>query len=357
MLIATIIPYILSFFSLLIGINGHEIEDNSHLPNELRLTALSLQYPDGVIQIQNGDLSILKGHREYYTVMTFTSTDELHECVLCSTFEGILRKVSNAWFSDYAHTNFVFFVNVDLADRANRPIFLFLGLSTVPHIRVFPPSKLSPGKGDNDTEDVYKMLTEPYIPWSIPVASFDKQVFEFADFISKTVQKNILIRQEDQVSKFFLTFAITFGIILLIKKRGPSVVTSNLSKKKIYIAIIIAAILLFTSGYQFSTMERVPFIAKNESNEIMVISGGIYYQFGIETLIVAANYLSLAMSLVALVYLGNYKVTKQSLIQTEELRLGLIVVDNILLYLLFSCLTSIFLRKDHEYPYHYARLL
>lgn len=353
-MLLAVIPCIIAALSSLSGVYCQQIEDNSHLPNELRLTSLALQYPDGVIQIQNSDLSILKGHREYYTVMTFTSTDESHACSLCSTFEGILRKVSNAWFSDYVHTNFVFFVNVDLADGTNKDVFKFLDMSTVPQVRVFPPSK---SKLRFESEDPFKFLTEPYIPWSIPITSFDKQVFEFADFISKTVQKNILIRQEDQVSKFFMTFAITFGIILLIKKRGPDLITSNLSKKKIYIAIIIAGVLLFTSGYQFSTMERVPFIAKNEENKIIVISGGIHYQFGIETLIVAANYLSLAMSLVILVYLGKYEITESSMIQTEELRLGLILVDNLILYLLFSCLTSIFLRKDHDYPYYYTKLL
>lgn len=330
------------------------------LPKEYTLTSQSFVYPDHIIPISNSDLSLLSGHREYYTLLYITSTDPQHGCDLCHSFDKVVRKVSNYWFEDYGMSNFLFFVNVDIIDRSNADIFKYLEIKRIPHIWLIPPSNnedvLQQIHELEDEKDPFAILRQPRIEWKVPLGTHDEQVLQFADFISTTVSKRIYIRPENQSLKFIKTFSITFSIIILIKKKGPSILTNNVSKKKIYIALTLFLALLFTCGYSFSVMEKVPFIAKNEKGEVIYISGGIYYQFGIETIMVALNYLLLAFSLVSMIWLGNYKVGPNQKIGTESQKFLLILINVMVLYLLYSCMTSIFLRKDFEYPYYFTKL-
>lgn len=316
-----------------------------------RLSAISHENENFVIPVTDGDLSLVSGDRDFYTLLVLTSNDPQHGCELCHEIESMVTRVSNAWFSDYGSTNFLFFINVDLKFKANFKLANHLNINTVPHIWLVPPGK----QRDIDQDKEVTILDESRFIFKVPIASKDEQALEFARFMSEVLQKSIILREENPVYHFLRAFLPTLLLVVIIKKKN-SQFFNNSSKKNIYMAISILLILTFTCGYQFSTMEKVPFVAKNDRGGISVISGGIHYQFGIETIIIALNYLSLAISFISLVYLGKYKVTSSSFINSEEKKFILINSNAIVLYLLYSCLTSIFETKEPDYPYGLNKL-
>lgn len=327
--------------------------------NAISLTQKSLDTPGYVLPISQSDLSIVAGERDYYTLLTLTSTEPKHGCEICGNVELMLKRVAGSWFTDYSQSNFLFFVNVDLADASNAKLFDYLELNTVPHIWLIPPSKITEkSKTKNkkvNEEDDFSFLLEPHFIFKIPMTGLDQQVITLTKFLGENLHKTIHIRQEKPLERFILAFGGTFSLILLIKKRGPRIIT-NLSRKIIYQVVVIVATLVFICGFSFTSMEKVPFIAKLENDQIIYISGGAYYQLGIEIMIVGMNYLALALGLVNLIYLGNYKITSTSKISNEIGKGACILTNTLLVYLLYSCLTSIYLRKDDLYPYPFTKL-
>lgn len=324
----------------------------AYLPLALRLAALSYENDGYLIPIDNADLLILSGPREYATIVMLTSTVPQHGCDQCENFEEVIKTGARAWFNDYGDTHQLFFVNVDLKYPANSKIFEQLGLDTVPNIWFIPPNVAIEYDTDANSVDI---LLEPNIRFNVPQGSFDEQVMEFARFLSETTQKNIIIRQADPGIKFLKTFLITLAVILFLKKKGPQFITS-IEKKTVQTYFFILATLVCICGYQFTVQEGVPFLATNDKGELIYISGGIHWQFGVEIVIVGANYFALAMSFITLIYFGNYKVTTTSRISDENYKHALILANAALIYFLYSVLTSIFLRKDHDYPYYFTKL-
>lgn len=324
----------------------------------LSLRENALNSPDFIIETTNSDLSLFSGPRPYYTLLVLTSTDPRHECELCFLLENIVAKVSRSYFRDHFASDLVFIAKVDIVDRTNIHIFDLLGLSEIPHIWLVPPShRIGKLEADNDSwEDKLYILKQPHLEFKLPIANENAQVMAMAQWLAETVLKPIHVEAPDGGMKyFFRNFAITFVLIFIVKKRGPRAF-KNAGKKLVYSILTIAAVLLFTSGYHYTTLQKVPFVAQNEERQFIYISGGTHYQYGIETLLVAANYLALAAATLFLIFLGRYEVKPTRFIRSETVRAALVSATVVAVFLLFSCLTSIVLRKDHGYPYALARL-
>jgi oligosaccharyltransferase complex subunit gamma len=322
--------------------------------NAQALTKKSLESPNFIIPITQSDLSGLAEERDYYTLLVLTSTDPKNGCGTCENLDRVIRRVAESWFADYSLSNFLFFVNIDLADKSNANLFNYLGINTIPHIWLIPSSKSTSNINYKD-DNGYGILSEPHLIFKLPMTGIEKQVKELTKFISLTLHKTIRVKQEQPFEKFVLAFGLTFSLILIIKKRGPKIVT-NLTKKNIYKALVIIAIIAFTCGYNFTVMEKVPLIAKDDNNNIVYINGLFQYQFGIEVIIIGLNYLGLASSLINLIYLGHYKVNSTSTIPSEHTKSLCIFINILIIYVLSSCLTSAFIRKEPYYPYHFSRL-
>ncbi|CAX43134.1 oligosaccharyltransferase complex subunit, putative [Candida dubliniensis CD36] len=315
----------------------------------IKLTELAKESDNYIIDVYNSDLSILEGPRDYFTVLIFTSSNAAHNCKQCEGVKNVVAKVARSWFSDHVDSHLLTFINIDLNDPKNGKLFNLIGLQTVPHIWLVAPNP------SRDYGDPNKILEDAHLEFKMPQVPQDKQALEFAQFLSEQLQKPILIRDEDALAKFIKTFVITFSVIVIIRKKGPSRITAT-KKKTILSLVAIAIVLLFTCGYQFTIQNSVPFVAKSDKGGVVLISGGQYYQFGIETFLVGANYASLAGALLLLTYIGRYKVTEKSFIASEDIKVFLVLFVTISIYLLYSCLTSIVLRKDQGYPYSFTKL-
>lgn len=315
-------------------------------PEALRLTQLSQEYDDFIIRVTDGKLDAFTGVRDYYTLVVLTSSSSAHGCVACHEITRALRMVAKSYFKDYLPLNSLFFVEIDLIHQPNFEIASAIQLNTIPHVWLVPPNA-------KEQYDPYAIIKEQHFVFKIPKGSIKTQAFELAQFISTTVQKSIYLRKEGPFSNFMVTFSVTFLVIMLFKKKGPRIIV-NLGKTFVYKALTLVAVLTSTTGYQYTQIQKVPFIARNEKG-IILISGGSGYQFGIETFIVSGNYALLGAAFILLIYLGNYKSSSNSVL-SEKVKDYLILVNAVVLYILYSCLTSIALRKDHDYPYHFTKL-
>jgi oligosaccharyltransferase complex subunit gamma len=75
-----------------------------------------------------------------------------------------------------------------------------------------------------------------------------------------------------------VTFGATAGHLVL-----PIIQNRNL-----WAAISLISVLLFTSGYMFNQIRKVPYVAGDGKGGISYFAGGFSNQFGAETQIVAA---------------------------------------------------------------------
>ncbi|KAI5952609.1 OST6 [Candida jiufengensis] len=309
---------------------------------------------NNIIQIHNGDLSIIDSFkpRPFYTLLYLTSSNPKHECQLCAVLGPMIHKLSQVWYKEnYIYNKDLVFVEANLKDFSNAKIFNHLKLTTIPHIWLIPPQF---------NESSTSILDDTHYQLNPPPLSEDKQILALNEFLNEQLSKQIKLPQSssgDQAfSTFFKTFLITFSVIVLIKKKGPSFLTST--KKKTVISIIsILFVILCTSGYQFTLQNKVPLLTKNkDDNSLIFISGGTHYQYAVEIAIVSLNYLSLFIFFISLIKLGDYKITDTSMIKNEKLRIWFIILNSLIIYILISCLTSIILRKDGNYPYAFTVL-
>ncbi|CCG25778.1 Ost6 protein [Candida orthopsilosis Co 90-125] len=324
-----------------------------------------------IIDIHNGDLSQLSGHRDYYTVLIFTSSNPAHDCKPCEQVIPMAEQVATTYLAKYITSELLSmrFYNIDLNDISNAGIFRELKMDNIPHVWLVPPSSRTIGAVSGVYEDgtIEHVFDSPHLKYSLKKASLERQVVEFARFLSEILMIDLHVDDavakksgsgtQSSLSTFAKTFIITFTIVVLIKKKGPSFI-SNTSRKTVVCYFAITIILLCVGGSQFSIQRQSPLITKDEATGGLVfISGGsMHYQYGIEVFIVGLNYASLAASVIGLIKLGSYQVTESSKIRDETSRTWLIILVSLVIYYLYSCLTSILLKKDPGYPYPFTKL-
>ncbi|EGV62571.1 ER oligosaccharyltransferase complex subunit [Yamadazyma tenuis] len=312
----------------------------------LGLTELSQKSEDFIIRVTDGKLDSFTGVRDYYTLVILTSTSSEHKCTTCQNLIDIVQIVARSWFHDYTRSHALFFVEIDLVHEPNMRLAGAIQLQTVPHLWLVPPNP-------EEQYDEFALLKEQHFIYRLPVGKVDSQAFDLAQFLSQTLQKSIYIRDGDPMVNFVLYFVVTFLVITICKRNAPQLV-KNLGRVFAYKVLSIGMILASTTGFQYSRIQKIPFVARNDEG-LIIISGGTHYQFGVESLIVSGVYLLLAVSFLVLVYLGSYKTTAKSTLDDQSKHI-LIISMTITLYLLYSALTSIILRKDSDYPYAFTKL-
>lgn len=351
------------FFTLLTGLLATLVACEA---DASRLVELSNALPDGVIRVTDAQVSDISQYpREHYTLIVLTSTSDQHGCTSCADLDKMLARVSKAWLRDYKGSDHLFMVSIDLADASNRPIFDKLGIKEVPYIWLVPPSqtadqhrprKLPVDKDDNVVFGEFDIFLEPHLEFSIPQSSFNDQVFQLADWLGQSIKRRIVLREDNQILRFILYFGITFGSIAYLKRRGPSTVRRTVDKKKIYMVLTMFVLLTILGGYSFTTINGIAFLVQNDKGEPIYISGGVHWQFGDEIALVGGHYFLLGLVLVLMCYLGKLHVGPEKLFTSEKHKAFCVLALNVILYFLYSSYTSMYQRKDHEYPYHMLHL-
>lgn len=319
-----------------------------------------------IIDILQNNLSVFTGERPYYLFLAFHSSDPKHNCTSCKDVLKVVSEVSNIWHHEPISPKKLYFASIDWSKK-NLELFKKAQVTTIPQLWVILPTTSMEAQITTEDEDLdekesfsflkdYSFLNGPHYTFNVPIASYERQVSEVIKIL-----KSILFKQPPQKStnskeSFIATFFITFLSVLLLRKKGPSNFR-NVSKKAFYRAAALITLAIFVSGYLFTTIVGVPFVMKNDRDELIVISGGVYYQLGIEILIVGSTYTLLGLLVVSLIYLGKYRVKNNSLIGTEALKNLFILINALSIYFVFSYLTSVFLRKDPDYPYYFTKII
>ncbi|MCH0628761.1 OST3/OST6 family protein [Kocuria palustris] len=313
----------------------------------------SLQSFDNIIQITNGDFSDFSGPRDYFSLVVFTSTDPAHGCRYCmGDLPRLIGETASLWKRQHLDDKLLFFTVVDLADASNFELIEAMGMNDVPHVWLFRPSDPDSTTHNNDN---YGMLREEHIEFRPTVSGHHGQLELMNRFLTQFTGKSLKVQQSFDSSKFLKVFLVTFVPIIIIKKFGARSFPAA-KRKHGWLLFLLLFSLVSLSGYQFTMQRGAPFVAYNE-NGVIVISGGQHYQFGAEIIIITALYAALAASLIALIWLGNYKATPDSTLSTETAKSLAIIITAIIAFLLYSLLTSIILRKDHGYPYGLIKLI
>ena len=80
---------------------------------------------------------------------------------------------------------------------------------------------------------------------------------------------------------------IALGALTLFTVLAPYILPI-IRNRKVWAAISLVAVVLFTSGYMYNNIRRVPYVAGNGRGGISYFAAGFSSQFGLESQIVAA---------------------------------------------------------------------
>ncbi|CDO92069.1 unnamed protein product [Kluyveromyces dobzhanskii CBS 2104] len=296
---------------------------------------------DGIIIVKDDNYELLgKGLREFYSVVFITSdkpNGEGQACDLCAEFEPNMRSVSNSILQQLPkdQSDRVFFFKIDLADN---PVFVKeFQVSKIPFCLVYPPQPELTADGQD-----FAWKHSPFYQYVIRKENM-KQPIHFGDFLAKILNVFISIDQKfeyDTFAQAFFAFVIVF--IFFKKKLLPLIE----NKPKFFIGVAsIVIILISISGYHFTSIHHISFIAQNDKKEIMWFSGGSHYQFGIEVLTISMLYTvmgGLAVALYMIQFSKNLDRTKKG---------GLIIAIALTLLYISMYYLSIVRIKDPSYPY------
>lgn len=316
--------------------------------SSMELTKVAKQYRDFIIPITDGNLDLVAGVRDYFTLIIITTSNPQHGCKTCDSLSEVVSTVSKSWAADYEDSNLLFFLEIDISDQANLNLVQYVQMNTIPHVWLVPPNP----KEQMDPRDILK---DHHYVFKLPKVSLRRQTFELANFLAQPLLKKIQLRNKNSTHDFLSTFVITLFVLIVFKKRGPRLIV-NLGKSFAYKILTILFIISSITGFQYTRMKGVPFVAKNDKGEMIVISGGTHFQFGIEVLILSLNYFLLGASVISLIYMGNYQPSPHSRLSPAS-KNCLILFNSFIIYILYSILTSIAIRKDHDYPYWFTKLL
>lgn len=87
--------------------------------------------------------------------------------------------------------------------------------------------------------------------------------------------------------RWISTIVIGLGVVTALVTASPYVVPV-IRNRNLWAALSLIAILLFTSGYMFNQIRKVPYVVSNGKGGVTYFTGGFQNQLGMETQVVAA---------------------------------------------------------------------
>ncbi|ODV58046.1 dolichyl-diphosphooligosaccharide--protein glycotransferase ASCRUDRAFT_26618, partial [Ascoidea rubescens DSM 1968] len=298
---------------------------------------------------------ILQGERNHYFVLMFTATNPQIPCDVCKEFLPTFSQVASSYNSLNSNDDKLFFGIAEFIN--NKKLFGYLKMKNVPHLWVLPPNtNLNEAKyygieDESELELQYDIKVSKHFNYQIN--SKRSTPLEFAKFISQASHISIQVKQPINSQEYLTYVLFGFAILLIIKKRSGRIV-NNIKKGKIWSVLSVLFSICFVSGYMFTFVKNVPFVANNDKKEFIYISGGQSYQFGIEILIVGGVYAILgALVCILVLYIPNLNEEEYDDVKKNTLVLILVF----LIYLFYSLLTSIVLRKDSSYINWFTKMI
>ncbi|EDO17665.1 hypothetical protein Kpol_1004p40 [Vanderwaltozyma polyspora DSM 70294] len=294
---------------------------------------LSLRDRDRIIEVTDENYeSLMGGVKGYSTVLYITMRGELNgkACDMCNEFEETLRQASNQIYYQYPDLNVLFYI-ADVG--VNKKLAQDLKLKFIPHLLVYPPA----------TDNSFKWSTSQFYQYEL-TERVVKELMALANFLGKTLNILIKINEPFKYDEFIFYFGTSMLVFIILKK----IILPRVNNKSKFAMAVFSFTVIFLSitGYKFTEIKGIPFIARNDKGEIMYFSGGMNWQFGIEIFTVSTMYLVLGLQTLLLICLPKLSVN-------ENVKFISCLFLTVSIFYSFSYYISCFMIKSPGYAFSF----
>lgn len=270
---------------------------------------------------------IVSGPRDYDILVLLTAVNVQYGCQFCRIFDPAYNLVAKSWHS--AHKKLGDGLVLATADiSSNGKIFRELKLTQAPNLWIYKKSgSVEPFKTG-------------YTTYSYPMV--EDQANGLIDYLRQEMGYSVKIVKPFPWDKLVATIAVIVASISLIKFYHTKII-SFFRSTKLWVAITLVSVLLFTSGHMFNSIRKVPYVASDGKGGATYFIGGHSNQLGVETQIIAIAYAILAFSSILLV-------TKIPTIKSVHVQSGAAAFLVIVIFVTMSFVISKFHIKNGGYP-------
>lgn len=292
---------------------------------------------DGLIEVTEDNYQkFSKGSRAFYSILfvTASETDSQSEvCELCDLFEASVRATSRAMLAQLSEdiNREAFFFRLDVKQC---PSFVNeINLKSFPHMLIFPP---------HESDEDFSWSKSQFYQFPVTPQSASDPI-HFADFLARIMNVYIQVVRDFDQTEFIQYFLVSLVCFFIFKKK----ILPLIPNKGWLFSLLFSLVVIYTSitGYKFTTMNNIPFLAKNEKGDVMFFSGGMGWQFGIEILTVTGMYFVMGGSVVAMIYISRVKALKPAMANATSI--ALLALG----FYMFAYFVSCFKIKEPGYPY------
>lgn len=273
---------------------------------------------------------VVNGPRDYDLILLLTAVDLRFGCQFCRVLDPEFSVVANSWHSaqPLGEDNGLIFAIADL--QYTQKTFQSLKLTHAPNLWIY-----------KETSDVSSHYSTGYDVYKFPQSP--EQVDALVSYVRNTMGYTIKIKKPFPIQKVVTAVVIACSSLLFMRVyfwKGVQL----LQTKKLWVAISLVSILLFTSGHMYNSIRKTPYVAGDGQGGISYFVPGHSNQVAIETQIVAIVYAILSFSTIVLI-------TKVPALNDPRKQLLLVVVLSAIIFLTYSFLISKFHVKNGGYPF------
>lgn len=288
----------------------------------------------GVVEIVDEDYDkFLTGPRDYHLVLYMASDSPKLNCVLCREVHPAYATVADSWAHEFPQglpeeETQIYFLEADFVN--SKALFQLMELDLIPKIFHFPPTQAT------DAANSWIKNNNQYQFYAGEHTAMIKQ------FVTGITGRNFQTFVPVNYSKMFMNAAITFLIIMLLRKYNHYLFVL-LKLSFVWGSASLVLILIFISGYMFNQIRGTPFV-REMGNRVEYFAPNSQMQYGLETQVISTLYGLLGLAFVLLI-------TRISKIEHAKVQFFGALLVSALIYVLFSLFTSVFAVKFRGYPY------
>ncbi|KAI5861238.1 hypothetical protein GGS23DRAFT_577695 [Durotheca rogersii] len=268
--------------------------------------------------------------RDYSAAVLLTALDARYACQLCTEFHPEWDILAKSWAKgDKNGDSRLLFGTLDFTN--GRDTFLSLGLQTAPVLLLFQPT------------------TGPHAVAVPDPIRYDFSGPQTAENVHAWLARHLpdrphppIHRPVDYVS-WVVTIVGVLGALAAIS-RAWAYILPVIQNSNVWAAGSLIAILLFTSGYMFNNIRKVPYVTGDGRGGISYFAPGFQSQFGLETQIIGFLYGVLSFSIIFLT-------VKAPKIRDVKVQQVTIIIWGVVMVLTYSFLLSLFRVKNGGYPF------
>ncbi|GMF04866.1 hypothetical protein B5S28_g4760 [[Candida] boidinii] len=308
---------------------------------------LKLTPSDGtpLILTDNNYKKFINSEREDFNIVLFlTASQKQIGCSACSEYLPVLNNLASSYsknLKNYLNSN-----NKDnkiednlifaISDFANsRKFFQELKLNSVPKLWI-----LSKGSKGTHSDIQYSFTS--------PSASINDLTQWLKSNFKNDASLYHVVEKIDYGSIIFTLSGILFGLYMIYRNLNQFL--DLFKSTTIWKSISIVITVIFTTGYMFNQIRNTPYTRTDRNGNTSYINPSYNNQYGIETQIISALYVSLAVITITLV-------KTIPTLKNNSLKLILSIALSISSYVIYNTLLNCFSIKNSSYPFKFFNIL